>query len=188
MAAIRAFAAYVASREPAHIGWTGEIRAIQSKKATPASITWLTTQEMTALVDVPDRRTARGRNEYALLLFLYKTGARVSEAIQLRVGDIQINRRDGGHALVSLHGKGGKVRQCPLRPDAESLLADLVGGRAPGDAVFLSRLGKPFTRYGVYWLVDRCAARPPALSGRKVTPHVLRHTPLPAISSTPAWI
>ena len=131
---------------------------------------------MTALLDVPDRRTARGRNEHALLLFLYKTGARVSEAIQLRVGDLQINGRAGGHALVSLHGKAGKVRQCPLQPRTESVLADLVAGSATGDAVFLSRLGKPFTRHRVYRLVERCAARVPALSERRITPHVLRHT------------
>lgn len=176
LAAIRAFAAYVASREPGHIGWCGQIRAIQSKKAAPASITWLTSEEMTALLGVPDRNTLRGRTEYALLLFLYKTGARVSEAIQLRVGDLQIGRRDGGHALVTLHGKGGKIRQCPLPPGTESVLADLVQGRKTEDAVFLSRLRKPFTRFGVYWLVERCAARVPALTGKKVTPHCVRHS------------
>ena len=176
LAAIRAFAAYVASREPAHIGWCGQIRAIQSKKASPASISWLTTQEMTALLDVPDRKTARGRNEYALLLFLYRTGARVSEAVQVRVGDLQINGVAGDHALVTLHGKGGKVRQCPLRPRTEGVLANLVAGRAATDAVFLSRLRKPFTRHGVYRMVERCAAGVPALSDRRITPHVLRHT------------
>ncbi len=176
LAAIRAFAGYVASREPGHIGWCGHIRALQSKKSTPQQITWLTLQEINALLEVPDRSTVRGRNEYALLLFLYKTGARVSEAIQLRVGDLQIMRRDQGHALVTLHGKGGKVRQCPLRPNTEGVLADLVDGRDPGEPVFLSRLRKPFTRFGVYWVVDRCSARVPALSGKKVTPHVLRHT------------
>ena len=44
------------------------------------------------------------------------------------------------------------------------------------DIVFLSRLRKPFTRFGVYRLVERCASRVPSLSGRAITPHVLRHT------------
>ena len=41
---------------------------------------------------------------------------------------------------------------------------------------FLSRLRKPYTRFGVYRLVERCAARVPSLEGRRVTPHVVRHT------------
>ena len=48
--------------------------------------------------------------------------------------------------------------------------------RAAGDAVFLSRYRKPLTRFGIYRLVQRCAACVPALDGRKITPHVLRHT------------
>ena len=132
--------------------------------------------EMHALLDVPDRTTRHGRTEYAVLLFLYRTGARVSEATQMRVGDLQVGRRDGGHALVTLHGKGGKLRQCPLRPEIERVLVELVDGRAADDAVFLNRRRQPFTRFGVYSVVERCASLLPALAGRKITPHVLRHT------------
>ena len=112
------------------------------------------------MLGVPDRTTSRGRTEYALLLVLYKTGARVSEVTQLTVGDLKVGRNDGRDALVTLHGKGGKIRICPLRPETEKVLAELVDGRADDDAVFLSRLGKPFTRFGVYWLVQRfCGLR-----------------------------
>ena len=128
------------------------------------------------LYRLPDRTTRHGRNEHAILLFLYKTGARVSEATQMRVRDLQIGRRDGGHALVTLHGKGGKVGQCPLRPEIERVLVELVEGRAAGGAVFLNRRRQPFTRFGNYWVVERCAAQVPALAGKKITPHVLRHT------------
>ena len=74
---------------------------------------WLTRPEMEAILGVPDRTTERGRREYALLLFLYNTGARVSEAIQLKVRDLQIGSGNGGHDLATLHGKGGRLRQCP---------------------------------------------------------------------------
>ncbi len=136
----------------------------------PQPIGWLTKAEMDDMLKVPDRKTPRGRSEYALLLFLYNTGARVSEATQMRVDDLQVDRRDGGHALATLHGKGGKIRQCPLWPATERVLAELIDGRAADDVVFRSRLQKPFTRFGVYWLVERCAARVPTLSGRKITP------------------
>lgn len=131
---------------------------------------------MDAVLAVPDCSTARGRVEHALLLFLYNTGARASEATQLTVRDLQVDRSDHGHALVTLYGKGRKTRQCPLWPSTERVLAMLIKGRATDESVFLSRHGKAFTRFGVYRLVARCAARVPALADRKITPHVLRHT------------
>ena len=142
----------------------------------PQLIGWLSKTEMKALLKVPDRRTPRGRIEHALLLFLYNTGARVSEATELVAGDLQIGRRDGGHALVTIHGKGGKRLQCPLWPRTERVLSELVQGQATGDAVFLSRQRRPYTRFGVYRLVERCAARVPSLADRTVTPHMVRHT------------
>lgn len=96
LAAIRAFARFIGSRDPAHVEWCGHIRAIASKKSTPTSVGWLTRAEMEAMLAVPDRKTRRGRSEYALLLFLYNTGARVSEATHLKVRDLQIGRGNGG--------------------------------------------------------------------------------------------
>jgi integrase/recombinase XerD len=142
----------------------------------PQPVGWLARAEMEAMLDVPDRKTARGRSEYALLLFLYNTGARVSEATQLKVSDLQIGRGNGGHDLAALHGKGGRTRQCPLWPETERVLASEIMGRTAEDAVFVSRLGKPFTRFGVYRLIERCAARVPELAGRTITPHIIRHT------------
>jgi integrase/recombinase XerD len=176
LAAIRAFARFVGSRDPAHVEWCGHIRAIASKKSMPQPVGWLTRAEMEAMLAVPDRRPTRGRSEYALLLFLYNTGARVSEATQLKVSDLQIGRRSGGHDLATLHGKGGKMRQCPLWPETERVLAGEIIDRIADDAVFLSRLGKRFTRFGVYRLIERCATRVPELTGKTITPHIIRHT------------
>jgi len=176
LAAIRAFARFIASRDPAHVEWCGHIRAIASKRSMPPPIGWLTRPEMEAMLAVPDRKTNRGRSEYALLLFLYNTGARVSEATHLKVQDLQIGRRSGGHDLATLHGKGGKTRQCPLWPETERVLTDEIIGRGAEDAVFVSRLGTPFTRFGVYRLIERCAAGVPELADRTITPHVIRHT------------
>lgn len=176
LAAIRAFARFIGSRDPAHVEWCGHIRAIASKKSMPPAVGWLTKTEMEAVLAVPDRKTRRGRTEYALLLFLYNTGARVSEATELKVRDLQIGRGNRGHDLASLHGKGGKTRQCPLWPETERSLADEIRGRSADDAVFVSRLGAPFTRFGVYRLIERCAARVPELAKRAITPHVIRHT------------
>ena len=176
LTAIRAFARFVASRDPARLEWSAGVRAIALKKATPQPVGWIGKAEMEALLEVPDRGTQRGRTEHALLLYLFNSAARVSEATGLVKGDLQIGRRDGGHALVTIHGKGGKHRQCPLWPRTERALSGLLHGRADDDAVFLSRQRRPYTRFGVYRLVGRCAARVPELEGRKVTPHMIRHT------------
>lgn len=176
LTAIRAFARFVASHDPTQVGWCGHIRAIPSKKAMPQPIGWLTRQEVDAMLEVPDRRTVRGRTEHAVLLFLYNTGARVSEAAQLTAGDLQIGRGDGRHALATLYGKGGKKRECPLLPETERVLADLIRDSSATDPVFFSRYRKPYTRFGIYRLVERCAGEVPSLVSKKVTPHTLRHT------------
>ena len=175
LSAIRAFARFVASREPACLEWASGIRAIVAKKAAPQPVGWLGKDKMETLMGVPDRQTSRGRIEHALLLFLWNTGARVSEAAALEVGDFDPGS-GGGHALVTLHGKGGKRRQCPLWPRTVKVLAELVAGRTASNAVFLSRYGRPYSRHGIYRLVERCAARAPELAGRKITPHVVRHS------------
>jgi integrase/recombinase XerD len=176
LTAIRSFARFVASRDPARLAWCAQIRAITTKKATPQPISWMSRDEMEALLTVPDRQTPQGRAEYALLLFLYNTGARVSEATRLQVGDLQIGRHDDRHALVTLCGKGERIRQCPLWPRTEDALGKLVQGRPIDAPVFLSRHRKRYTRFGIYRLVERCASRVPMLAVRAITPHVVRHT------------
>ncbi|MGZ9084465.1 MAG: tyrosine-type recombinase/integrase [Rhodoplanes sp.] len=176
LAAIRSLARFVSSRAPAYVEWCGHMRSIASKKAAQQPVGWLSKVETDAMLKASQQKTSRSETEHALLLFLYNTGARVSEVTEMKVGDLQMGCRGGGHALATLHGKGGKTRQCPLWPETERVLARLVDGRAADEPVFLSRLREPFTRFGVYWLVERCAARVPALAGRNVTPHVIRHT------------
>ncbi len=66
LSAIRAFARFVASRDPSHLEWSGSIRAIASKKAMPQPIGWLTKTEMNDLLEVPDTQTPRGRIEHAV--------------------------------------------------------------------------------------------------------------------------
>ena len=132
------------------------------------------------MLAVPDPTQPHGRREHALLLFLYNIGARVSEAAQLRVGDLRWGDRTATAALAILRGKGGKTRQCPLWLRTARLLEELVAAQAADECVFKSRQGRPFTRFGIRALVRRCAARTvataPALAGKVVGPHLIRHT------------
>ena len=179
LAAIRSFARYVATGSPEQVEWCTRICAIPLKKVATVPIDYLEQEEMEALLAVPDRSTAQGRREQALLEFLYNSGARVSEAVRLTVGNLRLPA-DGSQPLAVLHGKGGKTRQCPLWASTARALGALVANRSAEQRVFLSRLGQPITRSGVLKFVRRCAARAatqvPSLKAKRVSPHTIRHT------------
>ena len=140
-------------------------------------IIWLPAENMDAMIAGPDRRTVAGRIEHALLLFLYNTGARASEAAGLQVEDLHLPERTGENARATIHGKGEKIRITPIWTSTAKALAALSGDRPPGcGSVFWSRHRKPYTRHGIIELVERAAARVPELEGRRITPHSLRHT------------
>ena len=91
LTAIRSFARYVAVRDAALVEWAGGIRAIPLKKTVRPRISWLSAENMDAMIAGPDRSTVAGRVEHALLLFLYNTGARASEAVGLQLVSCSIN-------------------------------------------------------------------------------------------------
>ncbi|MEE8285173.1 MAG: tyrosine-type recombinase/integrase [Gammaproteobacteria bacterium] len=176
LAAIRALAHFVAQHSPEHIAWCGEIRSIPFKKATQAVVPYLEKSEMDALLASPDRNTTQGRRDYALVLFLYNSGARASEATHLTVADLHLVPSPS----VKILGKGNKVRHCPLWPVTARTLAAMVAEREPTQRVFLNRCGQPITRFGIHTLVERCAlkatAQMPSLARKRVSPHTVRHT------------
>ena len=144
LTAIRSFARYVAVRDAALVEWAGSIRAIPLKKTVRPRIVWLSAENMDAMIAGPDRRAVAGRVEHALLLFLYNTGARASEAAGLRVEDLHLPERTGENARATIHGKGGKVRVTPIWTSTAKALAALSRDRPPGcGSVFWSRHRKP---------------------------------------------
>lgn len=175
LAGMHALARFIAEHSPEHIDWCTQIRLIPFKKTSQPMITYLDKEEMTALLTAPNRDTAQGQREYALLLFLYNSGARVSEAAQLRIGDV-----DWHSQSVRIVGKGGKQRCCPLWSSTLKQLHDLAGDRDVAESIFLNRCHQPMTRSGIHALVKRCAAKAcaqaPSLGSKKVSPHVVRHT------------
>ena len=101
LSAIHAFARFIGEHAPEHLQWCAEVRQIPFKKTADRSITCLDREEIQALLEAPARATVQGARDYALLLFLYNSGARVSEAAQLSVQDIDWHAR-----AVQVLGKG----------------------------------------------------------------------------------
>lgn len=179
LASIVALAKYIALNSPEHIEWCRQIRNIPVKKGSRRIITYLEKDEMTSLLNLPDRKDKQGYRDYALLLFLYNTGARADEAANLQIKDLSIGKGSRLH-FVTLVGKGMKTRRCPLWDNTSKILGLLTAGRCENDNVFLNRLGKPITRFGIYEMVTKYAVRlaekMPEVKKKRLTPHTIRHT------------
>lgn len=180
LAAIHSLARFIGMRSPEHIVWCGQLRTIPPKRGPRSSITYLEKPEMDALLGAPDRSTEQGRRDYALILFLYNTGARADEAAQIRIADLTLARTPRDHSLIQVHGKGQKLRRCPLWPQTAIELSSLTSGRQTTEHVFLNRCGDPITRFGIHTLIERYVRRilpdMPSLAGKRVSPHTIRHT------------
>src|SRR5437667_2479903 len=151
LAAIHALARFIATHSPEHIAWCTSIRTVHFKRGSKDTIPYLDKPEMDALLDAPDRRSAQGFRDYALLLFLYNSGARADEAARLAVDDLDL----GASPAVKILGKGSKTRVCPLWSLAARRLTSLISGRMPRDKVFLTRRKQPITRSEIYTVVGR---------------------------------
>jgi integrase/recombinase XerD len=172
---LHALAKFIGENSPEHVEWCGQIRLIAFKKTTQPGITYLDKPEMDALLSAPDRRTPQGQRDYALLLFLYNSGARASEAAGLRIADV-----DWYTQCVRIIGKGNKQRTCPLWSTTMEQLRWITDQRERDQYLFLNRNRRPITRYGIHTMVERYAlkasAKAPSLSTKRLSPHVIRHT------------
>lgn len=136
----------------------------------------LSRQDMDALLRAPvtiGDNAKLGRRDDAMLELLYAAGLRVSELVNLRPLDLDLQR-----GVVRVCGKGDKERLVPLHDVAIAKLHDYLrfvrqGFNPVDDAVFLNRSGKRLTRQGVWKLIKRYAL----VAGirQNISPHALRH-------------
>ena len=178
LAALHSLARYIGGRSPEHLAWCTEVCRIPFKKALRDTLCYLEKPEMDALLAAPDRTTRQGFRDYAVLLFLYNSGARATEVAGLTVGDLDLS--DTHPASVRLLGKGAKVRRCPLWASTATVLQTLAADRQATAPVFLNRRRHAMTRFGVHDLVERharqAASHIASLQRKRVSPHTIRHT------------
>jgi len=156
-------------------GFTGELPptgGFRKAKRLPKA---LTREQLEALLAVPDVGKPSGLRDRALLELIYGAGLRVSEAVELEIGSVDLSS-----AAIRVTGKREKTRWIPLPGQTlrwlERYLSDARGrlARVPSGLVFLSDRGKPMLRQTVYLKLaafSRAAGLPKA-----VGPHTLRHT------------
>ena len=136
----------------------------------------LSPSEAERLIEAAQGTTPRALRDHALVELLYGAGLRVSEAVGLQKGGVDLEQR-----LVRTVGKGGKERVVPIgRQAAEALRRYQAQGRAHLDRrhrpeLFLNAQGGPLTRAGAFLILRRLAAKAGLEPGR-VHPHLLRHS------------
>ena len=125
----------------------------------------LSATDIARLLNAPDRHTARGRRDAAILETLYASGLRVSELTDLRAGDLDLKR-----GWLQVRGKGGRERRVPLGAPARDALKAYLGPatRRRDERLFA------LDRHQVWRLVKTRAAQ--AGLPRLPSPHGLRHS------------
>lgn len=174
LAALRSFFVHLLRRHPEHAGRLTRIIALPPKRHPPAPPRYLDPPDVQLLLRHPDRATAAGRRDYALILFLYNTGARVSEATAVHGKDLLPG------PAVHLRGKGKKERVSPLWPQTIAAIKALSS--TPIDLerpVFQNLRGRGLTRHGIHHILAHHAAALHQADSRfpkRVWPHLLRHS------------
>ncbi len=178
LAAIRSLYRYAALQHPEHAAVIQRVLAIPPKRFDSKLVTFLTEQELNALISAPDHTTWTGRRDHAIIILAAQTGLRASELVALTRRDVHL----GHGAYVSCLGKGRKQRVTPLINPTIAVLETWLSERGgkTDDPLFPTSTGRPLTRDALERRLTKhahnAAARCPSLQSKPITPHVLRHT------------
>lgn len=172
LSSLRRFYAWLRREQQIGEDPTALIEAPRLGRPLPKS---LSESDVEALLLAPDTETRKGLRDRCMLEVLYATGLRVSELVNLHMG--QINRQQG---VVRISGKGDKERLVPLGEEAlgwlqrylQEVRPAVLDGQA-AEAVFLSNRRQPMTRQTFWHLIKDYARR--AGIDKPLSPHTLRH-------------
>ena len=178
LAAIHSLFRFAALAHPERAESIARVLAIPPKRFDRALISYLSEDEVDALVGACDMNTWTGRRDHALLLLAVQTGLRITELTGLTRADLRI----GPGAHVACHGKGRKDRITPLTATTVAVLrAWLDEQRSEPDApLFPTRRGTALSRDAIEHRITHYAAKASTacstMHGKTITAHVLRHT------------
>jgi len=150
---------------------------LQPPRAWATLPKYLSVEEVDTLLAQPDVSTPRGLRDRAFIELLYATGLRVSELVDLKVSDVNL---EGG--FLTTKGKGSKERLVPIGDEAVVWLSKYLSearqsllGRRTVPRVFVNaRGGEALTRMGVWKLLKGYGTK--AGVSTRLSPHVLRHS------------
>jgi site-specific recombinase XerD len=179
LAAVKSFMRFMEYREPAALEQIRRVLAIPAHRVDARPVRHLAQDEVQALLDVPDPTTRDGIRDRALLHVAITGGLRVSELVGLRMDDLTFR---GNYMDLRVRGKGRKERVLTLwKAVADSVRTWLaVRGAVLVPELLANARGQALTRSGATWVLRKhvrsAIAKCPSLTGKSVSPHVLRHT------------
>ncbi len=151
---------------------TTQIKRPKSGRKIPKSLSENAVED---LLNAPDVSTIIGLRDKTMLEILYATGLRVSELINIRLFDFDLNA-----GVLKVMGKGSKERLLPLGEIAHDWLLkylsqrELLLQRSPSDFLFLSKRGSGMTRQ-TFWHAIKRHAEMAGIPKEELSPHTLRH-------------
>jgi integrase/recombinase XerC len=176
LAAIRSFFSFLVRLDLLKLNPARSITTPKLERRLPS---FLDEKSVAKLMDLPDRNTAMGLRDWAILELLYSTGMRLAELVQLNTADIDFTKE-----TVKVYGKGSKQRIVPLGRKAREALEVYLKRREQlftkqttlddRKAVFLTIHGRRVYPKAVHLLVNDAIGRVSEVEQR--SPHVLRHT------------
>ena len=177
LTAIRSLFRYAALRHPEHAAVFQRVLSIPPARFDRRTVTFLTGPECQALIDAPDLNRWEGRRDRAMLMLTIHAGLRVSELTAINCSDLTLGT--GAHVRVT--GKGRKDRAVPLTLPAKAVLDVWITERGGGPhPLFPTRTGRRLSRDAVasrlHVHVITAAQHCETLRGKRVHPHVLRHS------------
>lgn len=180
LAALRSFFRYLVVQDPPRAHQYQRIVSIPLKRGPRPMLPYLETQEVKAILERISGGKPSDQRDQALFRFLYNTGARVQEVVDLTVGSVRFTTP----LIATLVGKGRKTRQVPLWQETVELLQNYLTERGvlhnPQAPLFTNRRGMPVSRFGIHHILRTrvSAAIPycPSLRDKRISPHTFRHT------------
>ena len=181
LASIHSFFRYIQGEAPAGIHHFQKVISISTKKAGKKVIGHLSPDAMKLILEQPDKNSSKGRRDLTLLSVLYDTGARVQELIDIKVIDLVLD----SPPVISLTGKGNKMRRVPLMKNVVTLLHGYLSERDLNKQwknqypLFINNQHNKLTKEGVAYILGKyvkMASEKSQVVPKRVSPHVLRHS------------
>ncbi len=179
LAIIKTFFSFIAEKCPELIHVAEKISSISVKKTETKTINPLTEDELSLFFKGIKISELNGIRDLVLFRLMYNTGGRVSEIINLKIEDINLDTR-----YVKLHGKGDKDRTLILYQETIDAINEYLNFRKQNgiesDYLILNKYNVQMKRHGVNYLINKyvtiASQTNPSMLTKNITPHTFRHT------------
>ena len=172
LASIRSFYHFLQNEGVVKADPTVNLHSLKMKKKLPQV---LTSEEVEDLLNQPDTRDAKGCRDKAMLELLYATGMRVTEMIDLKMSDVDMNigyincNQDKKMRVIPVYSLAKKAVKSYIDTARNQLVKD-----KPVENLFVNYNGEKMTRQGFWKIIKQYAAL--ANIKKEITPHTLRHS------------